>query len=63
MVPLSFAGEEWWLTRSGALFRPRGEALLVAETVASALQERINGLRRELQAIHANGTAARATHG
>ena len=31
MVPLSFAGEEWWLTRSGALFRPRGEALLVAD--------------------------------
>lgn len=31
MVPLSFAGEEWWLTRSGALFRPRGSALLVAD--------------------------------
>jgi len=29
------------------------DALLVAETVASALQERINGLRRELQAIQA----------
>ena len=31
MVPLSFAGEEWWLTRSGALFRPRGQCLLVAD--------------------------------
>ena len=31
MVPLSFAGEDWWLTRSGALFRPRSAALLVAD--------------------------------
>lgn len=31
MVPLSFAGEDWWLTRSGALFRPRASALLVAD--------------------------------
>lgn len=31
MVPVSFAGEQWHLTRSGALFRPRGETLLVAD--------------------------------
>ena len=31
MVPLSFAGEEWLLTRSGALFWPRESALLVAD--------------------------------
>jgi hypothetical protein len=31
MVPLSFAGEDWFLTPSGALFRPRGNALLVAD--------------------------------
>lgn len=31
MVPLSFAGKEWWLTRSGALFRPRGHCLFVAD--------------------------------
>lgn len=31
MVPLSFAGEDWLLTQSGALFRPRGAVLLVAD--------------------------------
>lgn len=31
MVPLSFAGEEWLLTGSGALFWPREHALLVAD--------------------------------
>ena len=31
MVPLSFAGEEWLLSRSGALFWPRESALLVAD--------------------------------
>ncbi len=31
MVPLSFADEEWWLTGSGALFRPRSATLLVAD--------------------------------
>jgi DNA ligase-associated metallophosphoesterase len=31
MVPFSFAGEEWRLLRSGALFWPRENALLVAD--------------------------------
>ncbi|MDD3797834.1 MAG: ligase-associated DNA damage response endonuclease PdeM [Novosphingobium sp.] len=31
MVPFSFAGENWRLTRAGALFRLRGETLLVAD--------------------------------
>lgn len=31
MVPLSFASEEWLLTRSGALYWPREKALLVAD--------------------------------
>lgn len=31
MVPFSFAGEEWLLLRSGALFWPREQALLVAD--------------------------------
>ncbi len=31
MVPLSFAGQEWHLTRSGALFWARENALLVAD--------------------------------
>ena len=31
MVPFSFAGEEWLLMRSGALFWPRESALLVAD--------------------------------
>jgi len=31
MVPFSFAGEEWLLMRSGALFWPRENALLVAD--------------------------------
>lgn len=31
MVPLSFAGEDWFLTHHGALFRARGAVLLVAD--------------------------------
>ncbi|OCC23644.1 phosphoesterase [Croceicoccus estronivorus] len=31
MVPLSFAGEDWLLMRSGALFRPRQKCLLVSD--------------------------------
>ena len=31
MVPLSFADQEWLLTRSGALYWPREAALLVAD--------------------------------